>query len=34
MATQSGQLHEAPQTLVEFGVTPLERRGALLESRF
>ena len=34
MATLSGQLHEAPQMLVECSVTPLERRRALLESRF
>ena len=34
MATLSGQPHNAPKMGIECGVTLLERRGALLESRF
>ena len=34
MATLSGQPHDAPKMWIECGVTLLERRGALLESRF
>ena len=34
MATLSGQPHNALKMSVECGVTLLERRGALLESRF
>ena len=34
MATLSGQPHDAPKMWIECGVTQLERRGALLESRF
>ena len=34
MASLSGQAHDAPKMWIECGVTLLERRGALLESRF
>ena len=34
MAYLSGQPHDAPNMGIECGVTLLERRGALLESRF
>ena len=34
MASLSGQPHDTPKMWIECGVTLLERRGALLESRF